>query len=430
MTLPAPARAGLRACIHRGAHQIGGTCIELACQGQRILLDLGMPLDAGDADPATLLPAVSGLAAADPTLLGVVLSHGHGDHWGLLPYSGANVPVIAGTATRRILHAAAAFVPRMATLPPQPASVPDLADRQTVHLGPFAITPFLVDHSAYDAYALLIEAAGRRLFYSGDMRAHGRKAALFERLVAHPPPAVHAMLMEGSSLGRLRPGHAFETEAAIEMRLAEVFRTPGFVGMCASAQNIDRMVTLYRACKRTGRTLLLDLYAMEVLAATANASIPQAGWPNLAVYVPEYQRRHIRRTGRFDLVDRYRPHRIYQEALATLAPRAVMLFRPAMMPDIDLIPEAWREARMIWSQWNGYLTADRNQAFQAALAERGVALSVIHTSGHASIDDLQRLAAAIAPDVLVPVHTFEAERFPALFGAQVRCRVDGEWWDV
>jgi len=106
------------------------------------------------------------------------------------------------------------------------------------------------------------------------------------------------MLMEGSSLGRLKPDQSFPSEGDIEARLADAFRVPGFVGVCASAQNIDRMVSIYRACKRTGRTLVLDLYAAEVLAATGNPNIPQAGWPNVAIYVPEYQRRHVKRTER------------------------------------------------------------------------------------------------------------------------------------
>ena len=196
------------------------------------------------------------------------------------------------------------------------------------------------------------------------------------------------------------------------------------------AQNIDRIVSVYRACKRTGRTLVLDLYALEVLGATGNPRIPAAGWPNLAVYVPEYQRRHIKRTERFDIVDRYKPHRIYREALSTLAARAVMLFRPAMVRDIDLMPGAWTDARMIWSQWDGYLTSPANAAFCAALAARAVPLEVIHTSGHASIGDLQRLAAALAPDALVPIHTFGGDRFAELFGSNVVRRGDGEWWRV
>ena len=420
----------LNVCIHRGTQQIGGTCIELSCQGSRILLDLGLPLDAGDTDPTTLLPAISGLNEPDPSLLALVLSHGHADHWGLAPHADTALPIVTGAATRRILRAAAAFVPRAVPLGTESEGAPDLEDRQTIQIGPFSITPYLVDHSAFDAYALLIEANGRRLFYSGDIRAHGRKAALFERLVSSPPQPIHAMLMEGSSLGRLRPDQVFPTEDAIEHRLVERFRESGFIGVCASAQNIDRVVSIYKACKRTGRTLVLDLYALEVLAATGKDSIPAPGWPNLAVYVPEYQRRHIARTGRFDLVDRYRAHRIYRDKLGPMAARAVMLFRPAMMFDVDDMPGAWTGARMIWSQWEGYLPSEANLVFQAKLAERSVPLEIIHTSGHASIPDLKRLAAAMSPDALVPVHTFEGNRFIGLFGTNVIRRADGEWWKV
>lgn len=427
----APAAEGaFRVCIHRGTQQIGGTCIELACGPYRILLDLGLPLDAGDTDPATLLPDVPGLLAPEAGLLALVVSHGHADHWGLAPYAAPGLRVVTGAATRRIMGAAAAFVPRAVVFTEGKADSLNLVDRQTICIGPFAITPYLVDHSAYDAYAMLIEAGGRRLFYSADIRGHGRKAALFERLLANPPLAVHAMLLEGSSLGRLKPDQGFPSEADIEARLVDTFRVPGFVGVCASAQNIDRMVSIYRACKRAGRILVLDLYAAEVLAATGNANIPQAGWPNVAIYVPEYQRRHIKRTERFDLTERYKPHRIFREALAPMAARAVMLFRPAMMADIDLMPGTWADARMVWSQWEGYLTSPANKEFRGKLAVRGVGMEIIHTSGHASIMDLKRLAEALAPDVLVPVHTFEGNRYPELFGANVCRRLDGEWWEV
>ena len=47
-----------------------------------------------------------------------------------------------------------------------------LRDLVPLRLGPFTVTPYLVDHSAFDSYAVLVEVAGRRLFYSGDVRAH------------------------------------------------------------------------------------------------------------------------------------------------------------------------------------------------------------------------------------------------------------------
>jgi ribonuclease J len=168
---------------------------------------------------------------------------------------------------------------------------------------------------------LLIEAGGRRLLYSGDIRAHGRKGALFERLVNNPPQDIDTMLMEGSSLGRLDENAQFPTEAEIEARLAENFKLPGFVMISASAQNIDRMVSIYRACKRTERTLLLDLYAMEILRATGNSNLPSVGWSNLAVYVPEYQRRQIARNKRFELLEPYKSARIYREHIRGKAAR-------------------------------------------------------------------------------------------------------------
>jgi hypothetical protein len=78
-----------------------------------------------------------------------------------------------------------------------------LEDQKPIALGPFVITPFLVDHSAYDAYAILVEADGKRIFYSGDFRAHGRKRQLLERLIQHPPERVDVLLMEGTTISRV-----------------------------------------------------------------------------------------------------------------------------------------------------------------------------------------------------------------------------------
>lgn len=414
----------MRVRIHRGTREIGGTCVELEHGGARILLDLGLPLDAEPTD-AIRHPAIEGLAGGGD-LLALVLSHGHRDHVGLAHLAGPDLPVAMGAATLRILQAAAAFVPDSHV----PANTVTFADGHTLSFGPFTVTPILVDHSAYDAYALLVEAGGQRLLYSGDLRAHGRKAALFERRVRNPPRGIDALLLEGSSLGRLDDERTFPTEADIEGRFVSLFADTEVMALvAASAQNIDRVVSLYRACKRTGRTLVLDLYAAEVLAATGNPRIPQSDWPGVSIFVPQHQRVRIKRTGRFDLIERHGANRIYAEQLAALAPRAVLLFRHSLLSDLDRAG-CLTGARAIWSQWAGYLDQPRGQALAADLAERGIPLSHAHTSGHASIPDLKRLVEVIAPRQLVPVHTFEPERFPALFGSCVTIKEDGQWWDT
>src|SRR5690606_29351101 len=101
--------------------------------------------------------------------------------------------------------------------------VTHLVDRKPIVLGPFTITPFLVDHSAYDSYAILVEADDKRLFYSGDFRAHGRKASLVERLIADPPKNVDVLLMEGTTLGRPDSDKGFPTEDDLMPRFVELF---------------------------------------------------------------------------------------------------------------------------------------------------------------------------------------------------------------
>ena len=188
------------------------------------------------------------------------------------------------------------------------------------------------------------------------------------------------------------------------------------------------MVSLYRACKQTGRTLLIDLYAAEILRSTGNPSIPQSDWPNVALYVPQYQRVQIKRNERFDLLEAHKAQRVFAEDLPALAPKAAMLFRLAMLADLDRAG-CLAEAAAIWSQWDGYLKQPTGAALLASLAERGIPLTHAHTSGHASITDLKRLAEAVAPKMLVPIHTFEANQFPNHF-ANVAIKQDGAWWEI
>lgn len=409
----------MRVRIHRGTKQIGGTCVELAHEGRRLVLDFGLPLD-GDAADESLVPT---LAADD--LEAIVISHPHIDHYGLLHYAPADTLIALGEAARRIVNAASPFTGQV--LPSMTG--PNLSSEQPIEFGPFRVTPYLVDHSAYDAYALLIEAGGRKLFYSGDFRGHGRKSKLFERMLAKPPADIDALLLEGSSLTRMDANDQFPTEIDLEAELVDTIRkTPGLVMTHASAQNIDRVVTLYRACRQTRRTLLIDLYTAAILEATGNANIPQSDWPGVALFVPESQRRLIKRKKWFDLLDRHKEQRVYVDGLKAVASKSVLLFRPLMMPDLEAA-DALDDATLVYSQWLGYLESGTYQRMEEWLAQHGIPMKHIHTSGHASPVDLKRFASALAPKAVIPIHSFAPEKYAQLFD-NVVYRDDGEWWEV
>ena len=144
----------MRVCIHRGTQEVGGTCIEIACSGKRIVLDTGLPLNAEDSEQS--LPRVPGFREQDESLLAVIISHPHLDHYGLAKYLRPGIQMIMGAATERILRAAKVFTPSGLEF----RNVLHLEHRKPLSVGPFTVTPYLNDHSAYDAYSLLIASRG------------------------------------------------------------------------------------------------------------------------------------------------------------------------------------------------------------------------------------------------------------------------------
>jgi ribonuclease J len=404
--------------------ELGGTCVEIESQGKRIVLDVGLPLDVPDPESFPLHP-IKGFDARDPGLLGVVISHPHQDHYGLAHRLPKETPFLIGKAAEAILASADVFSPTGLRL----ETALHLEDRRPITLGPFTITPYLVDHSAYDAYAVLIEADGARLFYTGDLRAHGRKGKLFEKLLRVPPEHIDVLLMEGTSLGRIDAVSGCPTEAELEDQFVRLFKqTPGMPLVCCSGQNIDRIVTIFRACKKAGRQFIIDMYTAHVLRATGNEHLPQAGWGEIKVFLPKSQKWQIMRKKEFQLADSYKASRIYPEQLPNEASRSVMLFRPSMMRDIE---EAGclSGSRLIYSVWTGYLKNEKNKQLLDWLRQHGIPLDECHTSGHAAVRDLVKLRNTFSNAVLVPIHTDQPGRFGEVFG-NVQRHDDGEWWSV
>lgn len=412
----------MRACIHRGAHQVGGSCVEIEHEGFRLVLDAGLPLGVRESD--AMLPTVDGIGNGSPSLLGLILSHGHPDHYGLIARAHPSIPRYLGEATQRILREATFFTQGGADI----EAAGHLVDRTPIRIGPFTVTPYLMDHSAFDAYALLIEAGGSRLFYSGDFRGHGRKSGLFERFLAGPPKDIDALLLEGTNI-RATPTGDGPTEKEVEAQCAELFmQTKGIVLACYSPQNIDRLVTLFRATTRAGRMMILDLYAATIARASRHPTIPQAHWKDIRVFVPLSQRIKVKNSGEFDRINWVGKSRVYHEALTGAPQDYVMTFRHSMAPELDRI-NCLDGAQAIWSMWAGYLEEASGQQLRHWLAAREIPLTIAHSSGHATTTDLQRLAAAINARAVVPIHTRQAERYSELF-ENVRLRGDGEWWAV
>lgn len=416
----------MRVCIHRGCDQIGGSCVEVEFKGKRLILDLGLPLDAEEVSEE-LVPKIDDLENIDNSILGILITHPHLDHYGLARYANQKIKVGIGKIARKIIKAYADFAHREIPLPPPGW---DFEHEQPIQIGPFTVTPYLVDHSAYDSFSLLIEAGNKKLFYSGDFRAHGRKAALFEKFLNSVPDNIDTLLLEGSSFGRIETNKRFETEKEIEKRMFEVFKNcKGMAFVQCSSQNIDRIVSVFRASKRANRKLVIDLYTAAILKATGNKSIPQSDWKDIALYIPERQKWIIVDRSLFDIKDSHSSNRIYRDSLLRNKSKYVLIFRGLHIPDLELEPELIKDSEYIYSLWEGYWEDDKHKTIKDFIDKYKINRTVIHSSGHACLDDLKRLVDAMKPQAVVPIHSFHPEKYHELF-SNTKLHQDGEWWEL
>ena len=329
-------------------------------------MDIGRPIWAAGTDDVPL-PAISGLVEADPTLHAILISHPHLDHYGLLGKVASEVPVLMGAEAAAVLRAASFFSSGAAI---EPAAC--FADREPLSVGPFTVTPFLNDHSAFDAYSLLIEADDRRLFYTGDIRGHGRKRALFEALLGNPPLNVDVMLMEGTNVrsDARRDTEVLESESDLELRFVDLLRgTRGAVAVVGSAQNLDRLVTVYRAARRSGRQLVVDLYGASV-AAASRPTIPQVGFPDLRVYVPQRQRVLVKESREFDRVNQLGGSRVFGEELRSTPDKFVYHVPTSVVFELIAQEAIVTPGAVVWSLWEGYLRDGSGQRLRAKLLDK------------------------------------------------------------
>jgi len=136
---------------------------------------------------------------------------------------------------------------------------------EAFEIGDFKITPYLVDHSATDAYAFLIEADDKRVLYSGDFRANGRKSKLFDKMIKDENlKNLDVLMMEGTMMQRSNKD--FPDEQSVEDKIYETINKSNDISfMIGSSQNVDSIVSAYRACKKAKKIFVIDIYTAWIL---------------------------------------------------------------------------------------------------------------------------------------------------------------------
>jgi len=436
----------MKIIIHRGTHEIGGSCVEIQSKKSRILIDIGMPLVKENGDrfdfrehegtPGSelvrkkVLPDIDGVYAWDNKKLidGVLISHAHVDHYGFFRYLHKNIRFYLGEATKKLIDLTVIFTPVKGNI----LNYQYINSGESFSCGDFKITPYLMDHSAFDSHAFLIEADGKKVIYSGDFREHGRKPGVFKWFLDNAPEDVDALLLEGTVLKRgLKKGNLkeFKSETEIEnetVRLLEENKKMTFLYFLA--QNIDRVVSFYRASLRTKKIFAIDFYTANILGCLRDHGkipYPSKDYSNIRVFFPYWLCKRIREQGREELMYKYKNYKITREEISDRSGEIMMMVRSSMLKDLDLLKNI-EGATFIYSLWEGYLQDESMKKMMQFIKRKKMNFYQVHTSGHAEINTLKKVVKKLKPKQIVPIHTFHPDKYGGLFNRKIVRVSDGE----
>lgn len=370
--------------ILRGKDKIGENLIEIAYGNTKLLIELGKALD-GNKKLSDIEKSV-----LKTTYSAVIVSHYHADHAGLIGYK-KDCPIYIGRGAYCILKAMNEYHGETIA-----SNVTTYRNGKSFYVGRIKITPFLCDHSAFDSYMLLFEAGGKSILYTGDFRFHGRKDK--EKLLSRLPKKVDTLICEGTNINSGKPCFS---ERELEYKLVEIMKQsekPVFV--LQSGTNIDRLVSVYRAAKRSGRILYEDNYT-ALIASAAGGKIPRPDvFDDVYAFTPRVL--HGKRKDMFFEIENKRG----LKGIAS-GKKFVMIVRPSMLRYMEKLYNIvyLPGSTMVYSMWSGYKKDTETDKFLKCVTDMFIDIVDLHTSGHASSEDIELLKKTVNAKETVFVHT-------------------------
>jgi ribonuclease J len=370
-----------------------------------------------------VLPDINGIYKDSEELLDAVLiSHPHQDHYGFVNYIHEDLKYFLGEAAFGIINTSNLFTGKDLWFKNHSFFKKELP----FSIGDITVTPYWMDHSAFDSYAFLIESDGKKIFYSGDFRGHGRKSKAFHWFLHHAPKDIQYLLLEGTMIGRSFSDEKTENEILYEFE--KILSGDQVNLVYTSGQNIDRLVSIYKACNKVHKTLVIDPYIASILkeaSKTSSIHHPSDKFKNIKVLFPRFLTGRMLKTPYKNLIYKFKSFKITADQINKDPGKYVLVVRPSMKFDLDKMPGI-NGGNFIYSLWDGYLKKSPTKEFVDYLQNRNFILHKVHTSGHADINTLKQMVKAINPKYIVPIHTFHGSDYKDIFKTPVVELADGE----
>lgn len=471
--------------FYGGVGEIGGNRILLEDRGHRVLLDFGLSFRHQDdyfhefLNPRKVngigdwiamgmapdLPGVyrqdyrdqAGLPPEERGVDGVLVSHAHMDHVGLIPLLRPDVPLYLSEGGRLLLDTIQttgaqtskdfleffeefAFYENQkgstsktkrntAGHEPEPRPVvegPELAHGET------DVEIYPVDHSLPGARGYILETDAGTVAYTGDFRFHGRQRHLSQTF-AERLGGVDVLVTEGTNMGHEDPAEDTEipepnSEADVRDAVIDAVGTEdGFVAVNYPVRDLDRLLSFWEAAKATGRRLLLTTKQAWMMRRFHEAGweVPGLADAHLGIYLarkgyglvarddlpPDLQDMVPMEYARWERDFLDHPHAVTAGDVAA-EPNGFLVYVDLfnMTELVDLAPDGGTYVYSKVEAFNDEMELDFER-LQNWLAHFDLDYVKAHASGHASRPELEHMIDEARPGTIIPVHTLNVKAF-------------------
>lgn len=386
--------------ILKGTNHIGGVFTEITSKEAKIIIDFGEDLDG-----VKRLEDIEGLTIGNPTYDGVIITHNHQDHMGRIDEIVDEVPVYMSDLSRKIFETVFCFSKTKGKIKRETINI---EDGQTFTIKDMKITPYIVDHSAYNSFMLLIEAEGKRILHTGDFRNHGYKGIILEKTLKQIGK-IDLLITEGTTFSRDQVKSKTENELVYD--IVEKTKNYDQVLMLMSTTNIDRVTTMQKVANKTGKTVIHDIVLSNVLQLVTQ-KIPNAlNSKSVGVFLPSstYIKKDIEEYKQY--IEPFQDK--INETGQKLYEKFIMNIRVSMLRDIEKLKlknKVLDNACVVYSMWEGYKEEETYKKFLDKMRELNIDVYDLHISGHADYTALNMVLDITEPKAVIPMHTEKKEK--------------------
>ena len=264
-----------------GSGEIGMNANLYHANGEWLMVDLGISFpDETMPGIDVVLPDLSFIESRKDALKGLVVTHGHEDHLGAIPYLWEKLgcPIYATPFTMALIRGKLRD-----NLPHAKVELISLPFNEIVKIGGFDIEMISLTHSIPDPAGLVLRAEGKTIFHTGDWK--------FDRDPLLGPvsdlDAIKALgksgvdVMVGDSTNAMIDGRTGSEAEVREELIKQIKAAEGRVAVTCFASNVARVNTLVHAAVAAGRSPMLVGRALHRVTEAARSCGYLKDWPDL-----------------------------------------------------------------------------------------------------------------------------------------------------